>query len=149
MSYRRCLGCRTWHLCSGYNFYLPAEIESQFCKHHVLFLLVHLDVLEDGEYPPDPAPTGYIGGNKPIFRAGARFQRPADLFSEITARLERTGMDGDTLIHEVQTFNANLLQLSQAARNALNYCCGNNRKNSSYPRWLRNRRYYHKIIQFT
>ncbi len=141
MSYRRCDNCRTWKYCRGYDWFQPFEIERNFCKLQVLFLIGIVETLEIGEYPPDPAPTGYVGGNTGGFRSGARFQRPADLYSELTSRISRTGKDGDTLLHEVRHLGATLHNLSQAARNALGYCCGEKRKRQKYGIWLSRRKY--------
>jgi hypothetical protein len=140
MSLRRCLSCRNWKSCNGYEWYAPTEIV--FCFSQVIFLLIHLDILEVGEYPPDPTPTGYSAlGGKPQFRSGGNFITAAGLFAEIDWRLRRADGDGDTLRHEVQKLGVtNYLALSRAARNALAYCAGYKRKRK-YGLWLSQRQY--------
>jgi len=140
LSYRRCDKCRTWRFCRGYIFYEPFEIERNYCKHQIIFLIEHLSILEIGEYPPDPQYSGYTdAGHKPIF--GPKKHTPESLFSEVTLRLPLTGDDGDTLTHEIQSFNATLPQLSQSAKNALGYICGTKPKKMRYGEWLSGRKY--------
>jgi hypothetical protein len=64
----------------------------------------------------------------------------AEYHAEITLRLARTGSDGETLVHEVQTFNAGYQYLSRAARDALSYVSGARRK-GNYKHWLGNRKH--------
>lgn len=143
MSFRLCDNCRSWRGCPGYEFFEPREIS--FCFHQCVWLISVLDILEDGEYPPDPVPTGYAGGDKPRFRSGGAFITAASLFAEIDWRLKRADGDGETLKHEVQQLGVtNYLNLSRAARNALSYVAGYKRK-PKYGRWLANREYYRAL----
>jgi hypothetical protein len=145
MSLRRCLSCKRWVGCPGFDWYEPREIV--FCFPQVIFLIFHADILEIGEYPPDPTPTGYSAlGGKPQFRSGGNFIAAAGLFAEIDWRLRRADGDGDTLRHEVQKLGVtNYLALSRAARNALSYVAGWKRKPAKYGRWLANRAYYRAL----
>lgn len=140
MSYRRCEKCRSWRGCRGYEWYQPFEIERNFCKSQVVFLIRHLDILVLDEYPPDPEYSGYVGNSyKPVF--GPKSQTAIGLHAEITTRLSLTDNDGETLMHEVRELNAGVDQLSQSAKNALNYCCGEKRKRQKYGAWLSTRKY--------
>jgi hypothetical protein len=137
---RRCLACKDWRACPGFEWYEPREI--RWCFNQCLWVIQFMSILEIGEYPPDPTPTGYVGfGSKPQFRSGGNFITAAGLFAEIDWRLRRADGDGDTLKHEVQKLGVmNYLALSRAARNALAYVAGYKRKRK-YGLWLSQRQY--------
>lgn len=136
MSVRPCHVCREWRSCPGYPHFTPAEIESRFCYYHVLFILRHREILERGEYPPDPTPTGYTGYGDTRYHAGAKFTRPIEIIAEVDRRLKRTGRAGRTLEHEITVLNAWRPELLSAeARDALYYCCGRDAKRKGFAGW--------------
>ncbi len=143
MSYRLCKKCFIdWHSCRGYSWFQASEIESAFCFQQIFWIILHAGGLEKGEYPPDPEPTGYSGGNSSHFSATAKFQKPADIFSEFSRRLSRTGDKGRVLLHEVTALGAESVnQLSQPAREALYYCAGEKAKPRNFNQWLADRDY--------
>lgn len=69
----------------------------KFVPEHVIFLLIHLEMLRSGRYPPDPRTSGYT--DIPIARTGgqrnrhAYFTLPATLAAEIDSRLARCSLD--------------------------------------------------------
>lgn len=146
MSARLCPSCRDWRKCSGYNYYLPAEIEANFCFYQCIWIIDYRESLSDGKYPPDPTPTGYVGSSFSGIRAGAKFLRPAEIVAEFDRRLKRTGKAGKTLIHEVTMLDAQRPdRLSQTARDALYYCAGRDSKRLTFNNWLKQREYRNKL----
>ena len=155
-----CDGCHK--LCARPNaeYYPPNEI--QFCRTHMLFLCSVMEILTAGKYPYPPsgyADTEKIFSNVPPARAS--WQTPIELAGEVRARLIPAKDDGDTLLAEAK-YIREYRNLSQAARNALNYISGwkrRFRKNKwgglvldennhpipvDYAEWLEDRRYNNK-----
>jgi len=118
---------RNWGDCTGYEGYELKDIIP--CKAQVIYLL-----RSDYEI---------LGGNTPGSRHGrpnAAFVSISDLRAEFEARLSRTGRDGETLFHEVRNLGVfQYKDLSQAAKDAVNYICGSKRKRLLYSRWLAQR----------
>ncbi|MCK5016444.1 MAG: hypothetical protein KAS32_05155 [Candidatus Peribacteraceae bacterium] len=74
------------------EWYSPGDI--RFWPEHVEWAITHLNELEDGRWPRDPAETGYT--DAPGFRQGknATFEVPVCLAAEITTRLDMCSTDG-------------------------------------------------------
>lgn len=112
----------------------PMSALNPLCRVQCIFLIENLWAL----YPPDPKETGYTGIDPAIRvapRLTARWSTVAELRSEITGRLAKTGASGEALIEEVRNWGKNLpanvkenriepWQLSPEAQTALNYICG-------------------------
>jgi hypothetical protein len=144
---RRCRGCKTWRSCQGYSFYEPAEVV--YCRVQMLWLIEWLPTLEEGKYPPDPTPTGYIDHGFGGIKAQAPFELSCQIAGEVSVRLKKAGKDGRTLEHEVRELNAHSYELlSPAAKDALNYCSGWKRKRRTFPQWLADRT-YKKVINLS
>ena len=126
MSYRPC-PCKSWGDCKGYEIYNLSDI--QFCRAQILWLLKG-----DTEFDKDDSP-----GSRRV-KPHATFVVISDLMAEFSFRLGKTGRDGETLVHEVERLNVyEYRQLSQAAKDALNYIAGGKRKRLLYSRWLAQR----------
>jgi hypothetical protein len=135
--------CRDWNSCGGREWYEMRDI--QYCRNQVLFLLQLIDYLPDGwqtvaDWPKDPhqAETGYsdvLVQTSPS--SHANYEAELVITAELIHRLERTGKDGRLLLFESRT--RELTELSQDARNALNYVAGWKRKSLKYSFWLRQR----------
>ncbi len=135
-----CKTCRDWHFCRGFPWYAPGDIESQFCFNMLFWVILHARDLAEGVYPPDPRPTGYTGGSSSRFSATAKFKKAADIYTEYSRRLSRTGDKGKVLIHEVTVLGAESVnQLSQPAREALGYIAGREAKRTGFSQWLATR----------
>lgn len=69
--------------------------EIRFTKQQVLWILKHADLLRDGCWPPEPAPSGYTDLLR-IRKKGseAYFAKPIEIIAEIEIRLEKCGLDG-------------------------------------------------------
>lgn len=94
-------------------WFAPREIT--FDRSQIPFLLVNLQLLREGYYPPDPRPTGYIDTRMPRKRKGqhkkAYFERPVELATEVDARLEKAGLDGLMLEFVFSSETKNMLYL--------------------------------------
>jgi hypothetical protein len=77
----------------------------------------------------------------------ASFVAFSDLMAEFDYRVIRTGRDGETLKHEVRELNVyQFQQLSQAARDAVNYIVGVKRKRMEYQKWLNQRQRRNVVV---
>lgn len=126
MSYRPC-SCKNWGNCKGYEIYYLNEIIP--CKAQIIWL-----IKGDIEFDTDDSQ-----GSRRV-RPHASFVALSDLVAEFELRLGRTGRDGETLCHEIRNLNVyEYRNLSQAAKDAVNYISGIKRKRYLYSRWLAQR----------
>ena len=77
----------------GMRLIWAAPSDLYYSRDQVDFLLNHLNMLRDGEYPPEPVSSGYIGGKGKRLRPWARFTIPAEIAAEIDIRLSKCGLD--------------------------------------------------------
>lgn len=77
------------------EYWKPGEI-NYGDRYQILWLLEHLKELEDGYYPKDPRETGYTDApiNKRQTGKEAPFITAAEIYAELTARLDYCGLDG-------------------------------------------------------
>ncbi len=114
----------------------------RFTKEQVVWAIQHLKELEVGEWPKEPSESGYTNGLPGVSRVrreGA-FVKPAIIYAELTARLERTGVDGKLLVAELQG-GKRYEELAYESHQSLNYCSGWRRKVTLYQDWFRLRRW--------
>lgn len=109
-------------------------VEECFCRHHILWLILHREVLADGRYPPQH--SGYVPqpGYSASLPQSAPFERVTQLYTQLDIRLRRTGEDGQTLIEEVES-GLNMESLSRVACRALGYISGPKEKTQTYAEW--------------
>lgn len=120
------------------DYYSPRDIT--FTREQMIWLIEHLDLLELGDWPPEGRETGYTGSQKSHSHK-APFETAAQIYVEVSYRLDRTGNDGETLVWEVQNgLNAYAL-LCPAAKKALNYISGWRRRKMKYRKWINQGRY--------
>lgn len=134
------------------SWYSPTAL-THFRQSHIRFALEHLAELAEGNYPLRP--SGYSAGT-PIqtsLRPGARFTRIVEIHAELTARIDRCGVDGDILLLHyedglrMERIAAHLRKVwrrpigEQAIRRRINrvirYCVGEERRIESYYKWRR------------
>lgn len=125
------------------TWFAPSEIN--FSREQMIFLILNLKLLAHGTYPPDPKGSGYIDPpvNTKRKKKRAPFETPAQLYAELTFRLQQTGLSGKLLVAEVgagYTFE----ELSRESRTALNYISGWARRKQSYSQWKADRQYKKK-----
>ena len=121
-------------------WYSPGEVV--FNRDQMLFLLEHLGILESGNWPANPEGTSYVD---PIVHVQARqkapFETAAQIYAEVSIRLEATGEAGEVLLEEIQSGLNDVELLSGFARSALNYMSGWPRRKMCYNAWRRQRKY--------
>lgn len=102
----------------------------------MLWGILYLKMLENGDWPPEHKETGYTGGSG-IRNVKTKFLPAALFFAEITFRLKTTKEAGEALVDEVQS-GLEYESLSRPAKRALNYIAGWRRRRLSYPKWKAN-----------
>lgn len=126
------------------EWYAPYEIV--FSRPQMVFLIEFLDILRQGEWPPGPS-SSYTDFPSKRTKPGAYFEKPADIYIEVSRRLETTGKDGITLLEEVQNGLNDYTLLSSVAKQALNYISlWDFRKRDSYSQWCAGQRRKHKSM---
>ena len=134
----QCTICRKekwpWKHCRTAPYWFsPAVI--YYCPQQVEWVITHLDMLEQGRWPPEGRDTGYFDtGGRKLRRGGAYFEIPVAVASDVTLRLDRCGKDGilarqvlsvgwdvDTLA-EIQ--GKPMYMLEAKVRRVINYCSG-------------------------
>jgi len=135
------------------NWYSPSAIF--YCSNQMMWGILYLDILEEGDWPPEHKETGYIGSESR--NTGTKFL-PAVLFSaEINKRLKTTREAGEALVGEVQDreivkADGTIVMyvgirdydgLSPPAKRVLNYISGWRRKAQTYSQWKRGYEKHH------
>jgi hypothetical protein len=136
-----CQGCRSDACPGGDADYYPFAAV-RFCRPQMLWLILNMEIIADGRWPPEGKSTGYIDpivGNTGR-KAEAGFTRPVQIAAEVRWRLTRTRSDGETLYDEVSNGLEEYHQLSRAAKNALNYISGWRRRRQGYASWCADRK---------
>lgn len=147
-----CGKCKSYY---GYYDWFPMTALNPLCRVQCIFLIEHLDLLEDGKYPVNPKETGYTGIDpaiRTVARSTPRWMVVAELYAEITGRIAMTGEDGKDLIEEVQRYHENLpptvgdyriepWQLNGNSQTALNYITGYSTPLIPYATWKQKREY--------
>lgn len=77
----------------GMKLIWAAPSDLHYSRDQVVFLLDHLEMLREGEYPPEPVSSGYIGGRGKRNRSQANFIVPTEIAAEIDIRLAKCGLD--------------------------------------------------------
>ena len=113
------------------DWYSPAEI--RFQRPEMIFLILHLDLLSEGMWPPDPQGTGYIDNPIRRVKAEGHFVRPVQFSAEVKLRLRTTGEAGEALVDEIKGGITDYESLSRPAQRALNYVSGWRRRKQTYP----------------
>jgi len=107
----------------------------------MIFLILNLETLEAGNWPPNPDDSNYI--DIPLksrrHHHEAYFTRPLEMVAEIKVRLETTRDAGEALIDEIQGGITDYGRLSRPAKRALNYISGWRRRRMSFARWCNQR----------
>lgn len=155
-----CDTCSPRYYCGYANApWYPMSALNNLCRVQCIFLIEHLDLLEDGKYPVNPKETGYTGIDPAIrvsARSTPRWMVVAELYSEITGRLRTCGDAGEALVDEIQNWHKNLpvtvgdyrieyWQLSRPAQKALNYISGAKQRLMTFSEWKKQTKYREKL----
>jgi len=135
---------REWYSSSAVTRFRPS---------HICFILQNISSISEGRYPPPPA-SGYtdLGTSIQVSpRPGAKFTRVVEISAELTARLNKAGIDGViTLLHYEDGVSlermAHLLgyiwhrpigegAIKRRIHRAIRYCVGEDRREESYYQW--------------
>ena len=111
------------------------------------FLILHIDPLRDGEYPPDPQGSSYTGPavrSQP--RQSAPFEKPAQLAAEVDARLKKCRIEGKLLEEEIKN-GKEWDELTRWSKRALNYVSGYRRRRTGYRQWCASFHFRHKEMK--
>ena len=127
------------------EWYKPSEI--RFWPEHVTWILDHLQELEGGHWPRNPAETGYTEVQGPRYKSGAYFETPICVAAEVTARLDKCNTDGkltrqclaegwdeQTLAELMHT---DIYRIRFRVRRVVLYCSGWRRKRLTYSEFAR------------
>ena len=120
------------------NWHPPSAIF--YCSHQMMWGILHLGMLEEGDWPPEHKDTGYIG-SKGSRNTRTKFLPAALFFAEITYRFKATGEAGEALVDEVQGGVTEYKGLSRPAKRALNYISGWRRRKLSYSEWKKDQKW--------
>lgn len=123
-----------------YYWYEPKEIT--FRREHLIFLIEHWELLEQGIYPPEPSGDYIEIGTVDVIRPN--WKSAGNIHGEILHRLKTTKDAGQTLIWEITHGMTKYERLSPAAKGALNYITGWKRRETSYPNWKAMEKYREK-----
>lgn len=94
------------------EYWKPSEI-NYGDRYQILWLLEHLKELQDGYYPKDPRETGYTDApSKGQINKEAPFIKGAEIYAELTARLNYCGKDGE-LVYWAYAEGVNIDELSR------------------------------------
>ncbi len=135
--------------CRGTARWWPIH-ELWLCRRQVIFLLEHVEDMDDGKYPDNPYESGYTEAAHTFTRIGNRapFESVIQLRAELLKRLDKTGVAGKWLLREVQA-GVPLEQLDYEPRLALHFISGWWERKCSFKRWVwdqEHRRKPHWII---
>ena len=122
----------------------------RFAREQFFFLINNLEIIKEGYWPPSPdksSATEIPGEAVP--KSYAYYTKPCEIAGEVEFRLNKTGDDGKTLVHEIQELGVDTYEkLAPDAKNALNYISGWRRRKTSYKDFLATRNYYQKLTKF-
>ena len=74
------------------EWYAPREIH--YLPEHVEWILLNLNMLLEGYWPPNPQQTGYTDAQRSKRGHSAYFEAPVCIAAEVTYRLKQCGADG-------------------------------------------------------
>lgn len=111
--------------------------EIRFTRKQCIFLILHIETLELGNWPVNPLGSGYIDIPLKSKRAKheAHFTRPVEMAAEIKIRLRTTGDAGEALVDEIHAGITEFEDLSRPAKRAANYVSGWRRRRMSFTKW--------------
>ena len=125
------------------HWYPPREI--RFSREHNIFILLNLEDMSEGRFPPEHKETGYAGKQKGGINKRAYFEVSCVLSAEVSRRLKPTKTDGKLLKAQVQGGITDYELLEPEAQMALDYISlwDFRKRPRPYSLWKAQRNYYH------
>lgn len=125
------------------DWYSPAEI--RYTRDHNVFIILNLEDMSIGRWPPDPKETGYSDTQRRGISKHAHFEKACICSADVSYRLEFTKADGKTLKVQVQGGITDYELLEPEAQRALDFISlFDFTKRPKYYVWKKNRKYYRK-----
>jgi hypothetical protein len=129
----------------------------KYTRQQVIWLLSLLPSLRDGSYLPNPKESGYTKApiGKSQINSKATFITPAEIYSELTNRIETAGEDGLWLEmayscgienrfvieqHIASATNSDINEIDKRVQRALTYISGKYIKERNYQDWKYHRK---------
>jgi hypothetical protein len=137
------------------DWYSPSSVTS-FKRQQVIWLISILNILQLGEFPPNPKESGYDEsgiGHRQV-SAKAKFTIAAEIYTELTLRIEKCGEDGLWLEqsygdgaeykimreeHIAKTMHVDINEVDRRVNQALVYVSGKRMKQKTYKDWKNHR----------
>ena len=137
-----CRNCRDYRGCIGKAWFNFAEI--RWCPLQVLWIITHRQELQAGRWPQDPYGSADDNPSTGNTATEASFVKPDVVIAELEERLRSAGSQAELLICQVED-GRSFSNLSSGAREVLMYVKGFRRKDMSFMRWQKQKRYRHKM----
>ncbi len=125
------------------EWYSPSEIN--YSREHCIFIILNLEDMKIGRWPPEHKVTGYAGKTKGGINKRASFDNPCVVAAEISRRLKFTKTDGKLLKAQVQGGILDYELLEPESQMALDYISlwDFRKRPRPYSLWKAKRYYYH------
>jgi len=139
------------------EYYRPREI--RYTKPQIKWLI--LNVFGSDVWPSDGKETGYTGGKGKLINSHAPYETVKVITGELSARLNKCGLDGLLLCYLIKTSEGDNVYVEQEIadflkenpddirfrlKTVLNYCRGRRRKLMGYGRYLDEARWREKRV---
>lgn len=124
------------------DWYSPSKIN--YCREHNIFIILNLEDMRAGRYPPEHKESGYSGKTKGGISKHAYFEASCMIGAEVYRRLKITGMDGKLLKAQVQGGIIDYELLEPESQMALDYISlwDFRKRPRPYSLWKAKRYYY-------
>ena len=137
-----CRNCRDYPGCIGKAFFNFAEI--RWCPLQCIWLLQQKETLRSGRWPKDPYGSADDNPSTGNTATEASFVKPEVVIAELEERLRSAGPQAELLICQGED-GRSFSNLSDGAREVLMYVKGFRRKDMSFMRWQKQKRYRRKM----
>ena len=122
------------------EWYAPREIH--YLPEHIEWILLNLNMLLEGYWPPNPQQTGYTDVQGSKRGHSAYFEVPVCIAAEVTYRLKKCGADGilarkcladgwdEQTLAEIM--HVDIKRITTRVRRVVNYCSGVRRRRMAF-----------------
>jgi hypothetical protein len=107
-------------------------VSLRFCRLQMIFLIQHIAILRQGEYPPCPDPSNYVRVSMGQINFHAPYEQNVQIASEVDSRLDKLpGITRKLLETEIEYYD-DMSDWSSYSRQAINYVSGWRRRRTSF-----------------